>query len=252
MLHAETPAEMPLGSLDDAMFEDSDGECFPASPSKSARRRTRRKRQATAIRLAADEAAWQAQVGHGVGTLARADISMTESTHLSHSCVTASMPMARVLQDRDNIICHPPPMEPSRVVMSTIPCNGAVVRGDASSRSPQSVGASSMGLSMPTAVFSAAPVCSAARLSMCSAISAPQAAVVTPMTSLMGVVAEGCLRSVASTPAPKCNRLVATPVVQKDEPLSRQLDLLLGNFVPSSSDDLVAKLRAAAPEVYED
>jgi hypothetical protein len=68
----------------------------------------------------------------------------------------------------------------------------------------------------------------------------------------MGVVAEGCLRSVASTPAPKCNRLVVTPVVQKDEPLSRQLDLLLGNFVPSSSDDLVAKLRAAAPEVYED
>lgn len=227
----------------DELLESADLEDGMTSPSKSFRRRLRRKRQAEAVKAAAatesityaeaDSRSCQSQVvtledlGFGLlrscGGFVDAKLTLqsplpTPMNGIHHSGTMNAMvsPQACQASFSTGSVEHGPttpldkclpPMSPC--IVSTHPCLGTVVRGDASCRSP-------VGASGPTAAPSMIVVANPVPIHGCTTLHVP------PLYS---------------------------PTVG---PAADALRFLCGGSTPVSAEDLAQRLQAAAPDVYED
>lgn len=254
-----TPSSIPstatpsdVGSLHDeplhsedfvASVEPADFDDCMLSPSKSFRRRLRRKRQAEAIKASAEEVrpclsstVTLEDIGFGIDSPCRGFVDATqpiqsaahsrfEPPHRSplNTATTPSAYQANISTGHINAALPMPldhflspispcksPWMPSSMVFSTSPCNGTVVRGDASARTP--VGA------------------------------------VGPVTCLSHVIAAANLAPIPMHPA-----AVTLPTQSATvSPPSETMRFLCGGQGLVSAEDMAQRLRAAAPEVYED
>eukprot|EP00928_Gymnodinium_smaydae_P088705 TRINITY_DN7276_c0_g2_i1.p1 TRINITY_DN7276_c0_g2~~TRINITY_DN7276_c0_g2_i1.p1 ORF type:complete len:344 (-),score=37.21 TRINITY_DN7276_c0_g2_i1:435-1334(-) len=252
---SETAAfEAPLD-----MFADSDDEPVPSSPSKSARRRMRRRRQRDAIRAAMaseanEEGCMKTEVPSNV-TLDELGMRAPEQTcsqqsmrptlfrppPLTMTPTASAMPSSRCFPRASfggvvSLPCATSGMSAPlgcavaaspcnatscgvQGVMSTSPCGGTVVRGDASARTP-----TSSALQPPSVNY--------ATRNLSSAVSSVMVAQQRQVE----------FRAVGSA-------MAASP----NTPVQRTLQMLLGNAgLALSKEELVAHLEAAAPDVYED
>lgn len=259
------PPEMddaPLG----VMFEDSDGDECPLSPSKSARRRLRRRRQREALKAAMRDMQ-QGEELEVLATTSRCELEVCNATAAETTqTILVTSPKRNSPHTPGVLSTNPCSDSPNAATSTSAPIFRTAPLFDASNRylpsktyqctTPPSDASNRQLLPVPTRstslgqIYLNTPPCASNQFALGPTLASP-CAVASNGTTTQFLAS----RLVVSSP---CSTMAAPASVESwnASPEGRHavdtLRMLLGNSAMHSGGDIAATLKAAAPEVYED